>query len=74
MSSKEPRELYVVSNNRTPDEWKAIADARMKECPYRSDDGKYCTRYSGCTGFCDGACAFVVDYIRCESRKTNSNE
>ncbi len=39
-----------------------IIDERKDACPYRTE-GDGCGRYSGCTGFCDGACAFVVDYL-----------
>lgn len=57
------RKLTVASNKYTQDEWQRLIKARMTECPFRKKE-MYCTMYSGVTDFCNGACAFVIDYLR----------
>ncbi len=45
------------------EERKKLIDERIKNCPWRCDNNG-CTCYSGIILLCEGACAWVVDYLK----------
>ena len=46
-------------------------EQRMKDCPYRQVE---CTMYEGKILECNGACSWVVDYLKSKELKAQKGE
>ena len=48
-----------------------LKEERMKDCPYKV---VWCEKYLGTVTECNGACAWVTDYLTLKERKAQKGE